>query len=265
MPRSPAATRQGTAVALLTVVHPRSLPGKFPGRRQAGRLLAAALSGLAGRNDVIVLALPRGGVPVAHEVARVLGLPLDVFVVRKLSVPGHLDLAMGAVASGKVCVLNTRVIDFYRVPRRELEMTARRAQREVIAQERVYREVRAPLAIAGRTVILVDDGMATGMTMSAAVKAVRGRGVARVIVAVPLASREAGELLATSADEVVCLATPESLDRVADGYRAFPPVSDAQVSMLLHASSEPYAVPEAAAAAAPLRRADPAHGKGAVS
>src|SRR5256885_8316799 len=161
---------------------------EFHGRRDAGRALASLLQHYRGRGDVIVLALPRGGVPVAYEVARALGAPLDVFLVRKLGVPGHEELAMGAVATGGVRVLNDDVVRALQIPESMIDAVAAREQHELARRERLYRGNRPPPDVRGRTVILVDDGLATGATMHAAVKALRQQQSGRIVVAVPTPS-----------------------------------------------------------------------------
>ncbi len=172
---------------------------RFSNRRDAGRLLAERLTPYAGRDDVVVLALPRGGVPVGAEVASALGAPLDVFVVRKLGVPGHEELAMGALASGGVRVLNEDVVMHLAVPDEIIDQVAVREARELERREYLYRGDAAPIEVRGRTVILVDDGLATGSTMKAAVRAVRQRDPAEVVVAVPVGSAEACEELGREA------------------------------------------------------------------
>ena len=165
-------------------------PGLFRDRREAGRLLAAKLAAYANRPDVIVLALPRGGVPVAYEVARALRAPLDVFVVRKLGVPGYEELAMGAVATGGVRVLNDQLVSRLGIPNHLIDAVAARERQELARRERLYRGGRPPPNVSGRTVILVDDGLATGATMHAAIAALRKLRPARMVVAVPTASPE---------------------------------------------------------------------------
>ena len=162
-------------------------PGLFRDRRDAGRLLADKLAAYANRPDVIVLALPRGGVPVAYEVARRLVAPMDVFVVRKLGVPGHEELAMGAVATGGVCVLNDQLVERLGIPEQMIDAVAARERQELARRERLYRGGRPPPDLRGRTVILVDDGLATGATMFAAIEALRKLNPARIVVAVPTA------------------------------------------------------------------------------
>src|SRR5262249_26257864 len=158
----------------------------------------------AGRDDVVVLALPRGGVPVGYEVARALGAPLDVFLVRKLGVPGHEELAMGAIASGGVQVLNEDVLQLHGITEQELNAAAQREEQELERREAAYRDGRPPLSVRGRTVILTDDGLATGSTMRAAVRALRGLGPSRIVVAVPVGAPDTCEDLRNEADEVVC-------------------------------------------------------------
>src|SRR6266516_5098283 len=171
-------------------------------RRDAGKRLAELLSAYAQRPDVLVLALPRGGVPVAYEVARALNAPLDVFLVRKLGVPGHEEAAMGAIASGGIRVLNDEVIRALRIPEQVVEQVAAREQRELERRERLYRDDRLPPDVKGRTVILIDDGLAKGATMRAALRALRHQRPARLIVAVPVGARSAClELLAQAAQE----------------------------------------------------------------
>ena len=163
-------------------------PQRFRDRNEAGRRLAEKLRAYANRPDVLVLALPRGGVPVAYEIARALGAPLDVFVVRKLGVPGYEELAMGAVATGGVRVLNDQLVQRLRIPEYVIEAAATREQQELARRERLYRGGRPPPEVRGRTVILVDDGLATGATMRAAIMALRKLQPARIVVAVPTAS-----------------------------------------------------------------------------
>jgi predicted phosphoribosyltransferase len=210
---------------------------RFQDRTDAGRRLAQALTGHAGEPDLIVLGLPRGGVPVAAEVARALGAPLDVFVVRKLGVPGHEELAMGAIASGGVRVLNVELLVTAGLSEREVEAVTRHELETLERQERLYRGDRAPLKLAGRTVILVDDGLATGATMRAAIQAVRGGDAGRIVVAVPVAPRETCAALRWEVDEVACPLSPEEFLAVGRWYRDFSPVSDEQVQGLLAAQA----------------------------
>src|SRR5712672_897979 len=179
-------------------------PERFRNRNEAGRLLAEKLTAYANRPDVLVLALPRGGVPVAYEVARALGAPLDVFVVRKLGVPGYEELAMGAVATGGVVVLNDHVVKSLSIPDYVIEQVAAQELQELARRERVYRGGRPPPDVRDKTVILVDDGLATGATMFAAIKALRQQNPARIVVAVPTASPETCEEMKARADDVIC-------------------------------------------------------------
>src|SRR3979411_2706908 len=180
----------------------------FQGRGDAGRVLASLLQHYRGRGDVIVLALPRGGVPVAYEVARALGAPLDVFLVRKLGVPGHEELAMGAIASGGVIVLNDDVIRGLAIPQEDLQRVAEQEYRELIRREQAYREGSAPPEIAGKVVIVVDDGLATGSSMQAAISALRARDPVRIVVAVPAAPEPTCRQLPLVVDDGVCAPPP---------------------------------------------------------
>jgi len=202
-------------------------------RRDAGKRLAELLSAYAQRPDVLVLALPRGGVPVAYEVARALNAPLDVFLVRKLGVPGHEEAAMGAIASGGIRVLNDEVIRALRIPEQVVEQVAAREQRELERRERLYRDDRLPPDVKGRTVILIDDGLATGATMRAALRALRHQRPARLIVAVPVGARSACLELLGEADEVICARTPEPFFGVGWWYQNFEQTSDQEVHELL--------------------------------
>ncbi|HEX6909931.1 MAG TPA: phosphoribosyltransferase [Longimicrobium sp.] len=207
--------------------------GTFSDRADAGRRLAATLSAYAGRDDVVVLALPRGGVPVGYEVARALGAPLDVLVVRKLGVPGHTELAMGAVAGGGIRVLDAGVIRQLRIPPQAIERVAGEERAEVERRERAYRGTRPAPDVRGKTVVLVDDGMATGSTCLAAVQALRRREPARIVVAVPVAPASTCRALRGVADDVVCVREPEELWSVGGWYRSFPQTSDHEVRTLL--------------------------------
>jgi predicted phosphoribosyltransferase len=210
----------------------------YADRRSAGIELAARLKAHADRDDVIVLALPRGGVPVAHEIARALDAPLDIFLVRKLGVPGHAELAMGAIASGGVRVLNDEVVGWYGIPSAAIDEVAAEEQAELERREREYRRGRSPVELKNRTVILVDDGLATGSTMKAAVQAVRLHAPARIVVAVPVGARETCRALAGVADEVVCAWTPEPFSAVGLWYRNFSQTTDEEVRELLEQSGE---------------------------
>lgn len=206
---------------------------RYADRRTAGRALAAALVPYAHRDDVVVLALPRGGVPVAFEVARALDAPLDVFLVRKLGAPGHPELAMGAIASGGVRVLNDHVVAWYRPSAGEIERITAFERNELARRERAYRGDRQPIPIAGRIAILVDDGLATGASMRAAVQAAHSLGPDRVIVAVPVGAPDSCRAIADVAEEVVCLMQPESFDAVGLWYDDFSQTSDEEVRTLL--------------------------------
>ena len=206
---------------------------KFRDRADAGRHLAARLEHLAGRSDLIVLALPRGGVPVAAEVARRLRAPLDLCVVRKLGVPGHEELAMGAIATGGVRILNQDVIALADLSAHDIEAATARAKDELRRREHAYRGDRPPPDVRHRTVILVDDGLATGATMRAAVAGIRRQGATSVIIAVPVAAADTCEDLRADADEVVCLATPEPFHAVGVWYDDFSETTDRQVRELL--------------------------------
>jgi erythromycin esterase-like protein/predicted phosphoribosyltransferase len=209
------------------------LPGLFSDRREAGRVLAEKLAAYANRPDVLVLALPRGGVPVAYEVARALGAPLDVFVVRKLGVPGYEELAMGAVATGGVRVLNDQLVERLGIPEHIIDAVAARERRELARRERLYRGGRPPPDVRGRTVILVDDGLATGATMHAAIQALRQQNPARIVVAVPTASPETCEEMKARADDVICAITPEPFHAVGRWYQDFSQTTDEEVAALL--------------------------------
>jgi putative phosphoribosyl transferase len=205
----------------------------FADRRQAGAALAQQLKPYEARPDVIVLALPRGGVPVAFEVARELRAPLDIFVVRKLGLPGHRELAMGAIASGGVRILNADVVRWYGIPTAVIDEVARQEQVELERREREYRERRSPADLRGKVVILIDDGLATGSTMRAAVEAVRRHGPSRVVVAVPVGAPETCRELAEGAAEVVCARMPAAFSAVGQWYRDFSETSDDEVRALL--------------------------------
>jgi predicted phosphoribosyltransferase len=208
-------------------------PMAFRDRTDAGRRLAAKLGRYAGRPDVIVLALPRGGVPVGYEVARALGVPLDVFVVRKLGVPGREELAMGAIASGGVRVVNEEVVRALGITPEELDEAAAREAEELRRREEAYRDGRPAPGLRDKVVVLVDDGLATGSTMRAAVAAVRRLDPARVVVAVPVGAGETCGEFREVADEVVCLAAPEPFFAVGNWYEDFSQTTDDEVRDLL--------------------------------
>lgn len=206
----------------------------FSDREDAGRQLGAAMPAhYREREDVIVLGLPRGGVPVARHVAKALDAPLDVLIVRKLGLPGHKEYAMGAIAPGGITILDDRVVDHMGVTRQAVDMVRNAEQKELERRQQRYRAGRPPLDLAGRTVILVDDGLATGSTMQAAVAAVRRSDAAAVVVAVPVSSAEARETLRAQADDIVCLLAPQSFQAVGKWYASFPQTSDEEVSAIL--------------------------------
>jgi predicted phosphoribosyltransferase len=205
----------------------------FLDRREAGRVLASRLQRYAGRADVLVLALPRGGVPVAFEVARALGTSLDVFLVRKLGVPGHEEFALGAIASGGVRVLNEELVRQLQIPASTLEAVTAREEAELRRRETAYRGSRAREAVAGRTVILVDDGLATGASMKAAVSALRREMPAAIVVAVPVAAADTCDEFRGDVDEVVCAVTPKPFMAVGAWYEDFTQTTDAEVRKLL--------------------------------
>jgi predicted phosphoribosyltransferase len=208
---------------------------RFRDRRDAGRVLARRLARFGGR-DVVVLALPRGGVPVGFEVAIYLGVPLDVFLVRKLGVPGQEELAMGAIASGGLRVVNEEIVSQLRIPDEVIERVAAREEEELALRERLYRHGGAQ-DVRGRIALVVDDGLATGSTMRAAVAALRRRSPARLVVAVPVASREACADIGALADEILCALTPSPFGSVGRWYEDFTPTGDEEVRALLAAAA----------------------------
>ena len=209
------------------------LPVRFKNRMHAGKLLAAALSVYAGRGDAIVLALPRGGVPVGFAVATALGLELDVLLVRKLGMPGHEEFAMGALGSGGVRVLNAEAMLGFRIRPEVVDAVCEREQAVIDRRARQYRGARAPLDLHERTAILVDDGLATGSTMRAAVKVARQLGAARVIAAVPVGPPDSCAALGVEVDELVCLNQPAHFRAVSQWYRQFDQTGDDEVQDLL--------------------------------
>jgi putative phosphoribosyl transferase len=211
---------------------------RFRDRSEAGRLLAKKLRAYANRPEVLVLALPRGGVPVAFEVASALNAPLDVFLVRKLGVPGQEELAMGAIASGGVRVLNWNVLGYLVIPDEVIDAVTAREQHELDRRERAYRGNQPPLSVAGRLLILVDDGIATGSTMRAAVAALTLQQPARIIVAVPVAPVSTYQEIEREVDEIAVVALPNSLSAVGEWYEDFSPTSHLEVKALLERAAE---------------------------
>lgn len=221
---------------------------RYSDRTEAGRELARALQGYAGTPGLLVIGLPRGGVPVAYEVARALGAPLDVFLVRKLGVPGREELAMGAISSGDVLVLNSEVVDLLDIPREAIENAVSREREELSRRERAYRGDRPVPEISGRTVIVVDDGLATGSSMRAAVAALRTHGPSRIVVAVPVAPPETVRVLQGEVDEVVCPLMPADFAAVGLWFEDFSQTTDDEVRELLARAhrelpAEPAAAP----------------------
>lgn len=215
----------------------RTIYPRFRDRTDAGRRLAERLAKFVGRPDLLVLALPRGGVPVAYEVARALGAPLDIFLVRKLGVPGQEELAMGAIASGGVRVLNPDVVSMLRIPEHVIDAVTRREQAELERRERVYRGERAEPDVRRKTVILVDDGLATGSTMRAAATALCQHTPGRLVIAVPVAAPETCEAFRREVDEIVCAMTPEPFQAVGLWYDDFSQTTDEEVHELLRRSA----------------------------
>lgn len=213
---------------------------RFRDRTEAGQLLASRLAAYAHRADVLVLALPRGGVPVAFEVARALPAPLDVLIVRKLGVPGHSELALGAIASGGTRVLNEEVVRSLGIPESIISQVTAREQHEMEQRERLYREERPAYVIRGRTTILIDDGIATGATMRAAVSAIRQQQPARVVIAIPVAAPATCEELAALVDELVCVSKPEAFLAVGLWYEHFTQTTDEEVRDLLARAAEAF-------------------------
>jgi putative phosphoribosyl transferase len=216
-----------------TEVTRMATPERFTNRIHAGQLLAQALSGYAGRADTLVLALPRGGVPVGFAVARVLGVELDIMLVRKLGLPGHREYAMGAIGAGGVRVLVPGLVESGRVSPEQIEQASARELAEIGRRDRLYRGGRPPPQLAGRCVILVDDGIATGATLRAAIEVVRRHQVARLVVAAPVGAPESVATLAGEVDEMVCLSTPIGFLAVSQWYRDFDQTGDAEVQTLL--------------------------------
>jgi len=210
------------------------MSASYQDRFDAGRNLAMRLSEYANRQDVVILALPRGGLPVAFEVAGALKAPLDVFLVRKLGLPGYEELAMGALASGDVRVINEDVVRQFKIPQHVMDAVAAEQQRELERREQMYRAGREPLNVAGKTVILIDDGLATGSTMRAAVQALRLSNAQKIVVAVPVGAADTCENLRSEADQVVCAEAPEDFTAVGRWYVDFTQTTDEEVCELLN-------------------------------
>ena len=210
----------------------------FRDRRDAGKKLAQKLTGYAGRKDVVILALPRGGVPVAYEVSQALQVPMDVFIVRKLGWPGHEEMAIGAIASGGVKVLNEDIVRYLKLPKDLIHAVAQRELRELERRERAYRGNRPSLELKDRTVIIVDDGLATGASMRAALLGVRAHAPAQVIVAVPTAALETCEALKPEVDQMICATTPEPFYGVSRWYQDFSQTTDEEVRILLESRNQ---------------------------
>jgi putative phosphoribosyl transferase len=215
----------------------------YRNRIEAGKRLAAELAEYNNRPDVLVLALPRGGVPVAFEVARALGATLDIFLVRKLGVPGHEELAMGAIATGGVRVLNKDVVRYLNIPGEVIDAVAAVEQRELDRREKLYRGDRPAPDVRGKTVILVDDGLATGSTMRAAAAALRQQQPARIVVAVPVAAAQTCDEFREEVDDIVCAVTPEPFHGVGLWYEDFSQTTDDEVCALLGRGSRAHAAP----------------------
>lgn len=214
----------------------------YQNRLEAGRYLATLLQQYANRPDVLVLALPRGGVPVGYEVAKALHAPLDVFIVRKLGVPGHEELAMGAIATGGIIVLNNEVVNMLRIPRRIIDAVAAREEQELQRREHLYRDDRPLPDVQGKTVILVDDGLATGSTMRAAIEALKQEHPAHIVVATPVGAQTTCEELSQQVSEVICAQTPEPFYGVGYWYQDFSQTSDQEVHDLLAQAQHPQPV-----------------------
>ena len=213
----------------------------YRNRSEAGKHLAQQLAKYANREDVLVLALPRGGVPVAFEVAKALRAPLDIFLVRKLGLPGHEELAMGAIATGGVRVLNPDVVDYLGIPASVIDAVAADELRELERRERAYRGDRPEPDVRGKTVILVDDGLATGSTMRAAAAALRQKGPARIVVAVPVSAPQTCDEYRMGVDEIICANTPEPFYGVGLWYEDFSQTTDEEVRELLEKARHGYA------------------------
>jgi len=210
----------------------------FTDRTDAGRQLANALGEYADTGNVVVLALPRGGVPVAYEVAKALHTPLDVMVVRKLGVPGHEELAMGAIASGNIRVINKDIVGYLNISQQGIDEVAESERLELERRERLYRGEKATCEVRGKTIILVDDGIATGATMRAAIGAIKLQQPAHLVVAVPTSALDTYNTISREVDRMICLSTPEPYIAVGRWYRNFSQTSDEEVTRLLEKASE---------------------------
>lgn len=219
-----------------TVRHNKVEAMIYRNRAEAGKLLAAHLASYRDRDDLLVLALPRGGVPVAFEVAKALHAPLDIFLVRKLGVPGHEELAMGAIATGGVRVLNDDVVDYLEIPSGVIDSIAAIELKELERRDRAYRGVRREPEIRGKTIILIDDGLATGSTMRAAASALRQQEPVRIVVAVPVSAPQTCDEYRMGVDEIICAITPEPFYGVGRWYRDFSQTTDEEVRDLLERS-----------------------------
>src|SRR5262245_47986320 len=206
----------------------------FRDRAHAGQILATLLKKYERRADTLVLALPRGGIPVAYEVGKELGLPVDVFVVRKLGVPGQEELAMGAIATGDIRIINYEIVNQLGIGQNTIDAVAERERHELRRREELYRGDRKTPELRGKTIILVDDGIATGSTMRAAIAALRQLGPARIVVAVPVAAAETCRQLASEVDELICAATPEGFHAISQWYIRFEQTTDDEVRDLLN-------------------------------
>jgi len=213
-------------------------PRRFRDRSEAGRILAAKLLPYANRSDVVVLGMPRGGVPVAFEVAQILHAPLDVLLVRKLGVPGNNELAMGAVALENICILQSDVIQHLGISESMIEEVATRELKELARRNEIYRGSQPPRDLKGKTIILVDDGLATGSTMLAAINAMKRQNCGRIVVAVPVAAAELCEKFKSEVDEIICASTPASFYAVSHWYENFAQITDDEVRELLHRANK---------------------------
>lgn len=207
---------------------------RFANRTEAGKLLADALSGYTGRSDILILALPRGGVPVAYEVAKALSAPMDLWLVRKLGVPGQEELALGALVGKNIRVLNYDIIDLLNIDETVIDTIVAREQAELERRNRLYRQGKPPPAIEGKTIIIIDDGLATGATMRVAISSLRQAGAARIIAAVPVGAASTCDKIEEEADELICLHTPEPFYGVGQWYNDFSQTSDDEVRALLN-------------------------------